>query len=283
MEDGGVSSELRSSVARNQALIDCLLTRRANEERRIDLYQRIISAQDAERGAVEAAAAAVQKELLTALEKLYALQHQQRQPAGRSSRLLASTSITAASPLLVSPAQQLRTSLVDTQRFNEALRMELVRHASHCDVLKKNLHEKQIHCSALEDQLAIDCARRIRAAPSSSCAASASHISHMACADDEATCFADALLIDTTQFYQRAFAAARDTVVEYIALQDELRVHLQRAPLQGLAGTSFEASMLNSVQLFANTYTQLRRQEQAHYEEVLSTVTRLLRKPAEES
>lgn len=275
----GTSEELRACVSRNQELIDTLLTRRAQDERRCDLYQRIQQAQDKKTDKVKAATAALQKELLATLEQVYLLERfQVRQEAGtvNSPRSDLSTKV-------VDAAHQVRASLLETQRYNEALRVEVLQHASTCDALQQAVQAKEVHCCAVQDQLDAERRRSTRMAVSVAPAPATSphHTSHSTQVEraDAASprSFAEALLLDTTQYYQRASGAARDGVVDYIALQDEFYAHLRRRPAHAIAPASFEASLLHSVQLFLNTYTQLRRQEQQRYQEILRTVTRLLK------
>ncbi|KPI85955.1 hypothetical protein ABL78_4998 [Leptomonas seymouri] len=273
------SDEVRAYVERNQGLIDCILTRRAHDERRCDLYQRIQQAQDAQRRQLEVATAALEKELLSTLEKKYTLDQQHgRNPKGPFAKADAGHSPSKR----FDAAERLRASIVETQRFNEALRIEIVKQASRCDLLKQHAQEKEQRCCALRDDIDQECSR---------CAAHAwtwhtamPSIPHTRdydarSATEKVQTLADALLIDTTQFYQRAYAAVRDDVVAYIALQDEFISHLQRAPPPAEMPSSFEASLADSVQLLCGTYTQLRCREQEHYQGALQKLQRLLREP----
>lgn len=270
--------DARACVERNQRLIDALLTRRVHDERRCDLYQRIQQAQDAKRRQLEIATIAVQKELLQTLEKLYILD----QKRGRGGELLlASTKQNPpSSSSSFDAAEELRVSISETQRFNEGLRMAIIHHASSCDALKQTAQDKEVRCCELQDLITSERVRDTRAAAASSADVSSARPSHATDLRDvtaEVGTFVEALLMDATQFYQRAFGVARDDVVDYIALQDEFYSRVCRSPAHAVTATSFEASLTNSVQLFLNTYTQLRRQEQQRYQEILLTLTRLLR------
>ncbi|KPA78428.1 hypothetical protein ABB37_06057 [Leptomonas pyrrhocoris] len=280
--EASVSDEVRVCVERNQDLIDCLLARRAQDERRCDLYQRIQQTYESQQRLLETATAALQKELLVTLERLYTLD-QQRTRKLNSSRVKPAAHSTI--PPTYDAAQQLRASICETQRFNEALRIELAKYASRCDCLRQIAQEKEICCCGLYDAINSGRTRTsTHAGPSRSAVPPVPHTGGadaLGAAEDARTC-AEALVMDTTQFYQRAFAAARDDVVDYIALQDEFYAHLQRPPSHVAAATSFEVSSMNSVQIFLNTYTQLRRREQERYQELLRTLTRLLREPREE-
>jgi hypothetical protein len=272
------SEEVRACIERNQLLIDCLLARRAQDQRRCDLYQRIQQAQEAQRRTVEAATAMLQKELLTTLEKVYVLE-------GGAGTKKSSTLIVKVgrddSAKGFDAAEQLRSSITETQRFNEALRVEVLRYTSCCDSLKQTVRNKEARCCAVQDKIDEERTRSTRVGCSSRTAASASphaHPSNTAQANEEVMhSFMEALLLDVAQFYRRGFGAVRDDVVDYIALQDEFYAHIRRTSSPSLTTPVFEASLLNSVQMFANTYTQLRREEQQRYQEILRTVTRLLR------
>ncbi|KAK7199259.1 hypothetical protein NESM_000896700 [Novymonas esmeraldas] len=253
---------------RTDDFLDVLVQRRAHDERRADLYQRIRHVQDTQRKQLERATADAQDTLLRVTQRLHvtaartqrgALAHHQPH---RSRDTVDTTATATAAAAPAGAEQRLREMLQESRRTTAALLTAIDATLSECERLQQQVSARETRNGVVEAAL-----KRLTAAgppPSPAIGPSTPP------PDDAAPPRALADLAQRTAAASAtALSAVSAVTVDFIALQDDIERRL-RSP--SARRDDVLRAVSDAAHDFLASYTRLRSEQRTHYRLSLRTI-----------
>lgn len=237
----------------NQELLDVLLRRRADDERRGDLYQRLRALHDAQRREVEQETARVQVELRAVRERLSL--------AERDAAASARERHKAACPFrpAASPDERLRSTLQQTHTLNRTLRAEVAASTAACDRLQEAVTAHTLRNAAMTTALQ----QLARAAGLPREVDASAHVETPTAPQLHAA----ALLARTSaDFHAEAFSRLSVGLTAYIAEQDNAA---RRVRLGGAVLPALLPDLSAAVRNFLASYRQMRGEQRTTHNAAL--------------